>query len=76
VVIVFGTVTEHGGGGTQAKQYDSIVEQHFDRGSQDGDGTTGVSNGMCDQFSSFDEKLIWSGVVQYLFREAARNRIE
>jgi len=76
LVIVFGTITDHGGGGAQAKQYDSIVEQHFDRSSQDGDGTTDVSDGMCVQFSSFDGKLIWSGVVQYLFREAARNRIE
>jgi len=69
MVIVFGTVTDHGGGGTQAKQYDSIVEQHFDRSSQDGDGTTDVSDAMCVQFSSFDGKLICQALSSICFEK-------
>lgn len=40
------TVAKHGGGDAQAKQYGSIVEQHFGRSLLDGDGKIDVFDGV------------------------------
>lgn len=70
------TVAKHGGGDAQAKQYGSIVEQHFGRSLLDGDGKIDVFDRVYIQFPSSDGQLIWSDIVQYLFREAARDMLE
>lgn len=70
------TIAKHGGGDAQAKQYGSIVEQHFGRSLLDGDGKIDVFDGVYIQFPSSDGQFIWSGIFQYLFREAAREMLE